>query len=369
MKDPILTQALHDALKGKYDKAITRLECEIVRYRDSFRFYYLLSLSCLYSGDYGRAYTYFRSANEVKNKDTNVMLGIAAINVKRGESARAVDLYLKILDDSPNNKIASRALAALRKYVGNDSEGEGLSDWMASGQIKKIFPPFPKEDFSIKSLILLCASVFVIAFGILIKTNVIQIDDIIKEKELREGFVLSELANAEKKDTLELGGAYQSILTESEVLNIYESARKLFNNYDDNRARVEINKIMLSNATVPIKNKAQILLHYIDENVVTFDNLKTNYDWAQVSKDPALYAGCYVKWTGMATNIQNDTNETTFDFLVGYEDKRKLDGQVRVSCPFAAKISSEAPLEILARVVSVTGSFSLEGATIYQGKI
>jgi tetratricopeptide (TPR) repeat protein len=364
-KDPVLSGALRLAKKRKYDAAITLLEGEIVRYRDSFRFYYLLSILCLYIGDYGRAYIYLRSASELKNRDVNVMLGIAAINVKRGENGRAVDLYLKVLELDDKNKIAKRALSVLRKYAGSDK----LSDWIESGGIKKIYPLLPKEEADKTKIIIsaiLCIAVVFILFIIALKTNIFNIPAF--EKEERAGFISSALEGGEKKDIVELGGAYETILTEKQVLAFYEAARKYFNNYDDNKARIEINRVMQSNASPSIKNNARILLRYIDENKISFDTLKTNFSYAEVSKEPHLYAGCYVIWKGMAANITADANTTSFDLLIGYENRSNITGIVRALCPFAANLSSESPLELLGRIVPDSGgrTFNLEGVTLHQ---
>jgi tetratricopeptide (TPR) repeat protein len=371
IKDPVLSGALRLAKKKKYDAAITLLESEIVRYRNSFRFYYLLSLCCLFAGDYGRAYTYLRSAGEIKNKDVNVILGIAAINVKREESGRAVDLYLKALEIDAKNKTAKLALSVLRKYSGSDK----LLDWIISGGIKKIFPPFPKEAISVIKIIKIIISglvgigIIFILFIAALKTNIISIPAL--EKEERTGFISSALDSGEKKDALTLDGSYETILTEKQVLAFYERARNYFNNYDDNNARIEINRIMRSNASAPIKNKTGILLHYIDENKIGFDTLKTNFSYADVSKTPPLYAGCYVIWSGVAANISAEASSTSFDFLIGYENRSNITGIVRVRCPFAATLSSEIPLELLGRIVPDSGAlgargFTLEGITLHQ---
>ncbi len=67
--------------------------------------------------------------------------------------------------------------------------------------------------------------------------------------------------------------------------------------------------------------------------------------------DPALFEGCHVSWKGMATNVRPDakTGRTAFDFLVGYQDKKRLDGLVpaRIS---GAEVPMDRPLEILAAI-------------------
>jgi tetratricopeptide (TPR) repeat protein len=368
MKDPVLNRALRLAKRKKYGDAISLLEGEILRYRESFRFYYILSLCCLYTGDYGRAYTYFKSANDIKPKDSGVVLGIAALNLRRGESGRALDLYLKVLEIEPRSRIAKKALSVLRRYAGSDE----FADWIESGRIKRLFPPLPKAKMTgaavLGRVLVALALILGVVFCAAVKKGLVNIDAM--RKEQREGFATSALESGDRKNIVALGGSYQSILTERQVLASYEKARGLFNEYDDNPARIEINRLLLSNAADGIKNKARVLLRYLDETPLGFDTLKTNLSYAQVQKEPLLCDGCYVVWRGMATNILVENESSSFDFLVGYENRTNLAGIVRVVCPFAAFVSSEQPLEVLARIRPQSdvgaASFSLTGAALHQ---
>ncbi|MDR2480759.1 MAG: tetratricopeptide repeat protein [Spirochaetaceae bacterium] len=365
MKDKVLHNAMTLSKKGKYGDAIVILESEVFRYRDSFRFYYLLALSCMYAGDFGRAYTYFKSAHDIKNKDVNVLLGIAALNVKRGESGRAVDLYLKVLDIEPKNRRAKNALAVLRKYGGSDTLGE----WLESGKINRLYPPFPKERFNAAKAalitVLIAAAVF---FGLVTAVKFSIIKPHFLEKEERPGFTDSALKQDDKEKIIGTGGTYQIILTEKQVLNLYEDARDFFNSYKDNSARVAVNKILLSNASDGIKNKSRLLLKFIDNAVPGFETLTERFSYQQVEKENYIYDGCYVIWSGMAVNVEQENDSTSFNLLVGYENHKKVVGIVTVVIPFASDIDTERPLEVLGKIVSQenSGILSLEGISIHQ---
>jgi hypothetical protein len=70
----------------------------------------------------------------------------------------------------------------------------------------------------------------------------------------------------------------------------------------------------------------------------------------------------------MAANIVEGRNETAFDFLVGYDGRRVVEGFVKVSLPFAASVSTEYPLEVLGKIVPADSgeTLALEGVTIHQ---
>jgi len=371
MNKNVLDTALSFAKKKKYDDAIRLLEGEIPRFRTSFTFYYILALSCLRTGNYGNAYIYFTSAYNIKKNegatDVNTILGIAAINLKRGESARAIDFYLKVLDEDPANRKAAKALGILRRM----SNGDSLAGWLDSGKIEELYPPFPRSKLKAGNIILpLIIIIAAAALAALFRAGKISLKDIF-EREERAGFKEASLSAGDREKTVETGGSFRDILGESEILRTYEKARGYFNSFDDNRAIVELNKIELSNASPGIKKKARLLLSYINkmEPALNSTNIRTQFSYNQVAKDPPVYRGCYVIWKGMAANIREEADSSSFDLLAGYESKTKLLGTVPVHCQFASEISPERPVEIFGRVVpdsAAVGAFRLEAVTIHQ---
>ena len=364
MKDNTLHNALKLSKKGKYGAAIKLLEGEIMRYRDSFRFYYILALACLRSGDFGRAYTYFKSAHDIKSQDVNVLLGIAALNVKRGESGRALDLYFKVLGIESENKTAKYALAALRKHGGGDT----LIDWLESGGIQNLYPPFLKEKHAaLKTALRALGVCAALLLGLFTAARLDIIALPFAARAERDGFSVSALSKDDADALVETGGAYYSILTAPQILSLYADARKNFNAYKDNAARVAVNKILLSNAAEGIKNKARLLLRYLNENQPGFNTISERLSYRQINKESLIYNGCYVVWSGMATNVTQGENTTSFDFLVGYtKGGRELEGTVRVICPFAFAVNTDRPLEVLGAVAASTdGAFTLAGISLH----
>lgn len=360
MRDKLLHGALSLAKRGKYGASVAMLEGEIMRYRDSYAYYYILGAACLRAGDFGRAYTYLKSAHDIKNRDVNVLIGIAALNLKRGESGRAVDLYLKVLEIEPKNKKASYALNILKKY----GSGDELRLWTESGKINKLYPPFPKEKLSARSFIVPGAVTLAVAALAAFSFYLWRAD--INPKPARDGFYDTALSVDEKRDVVETGGAYAAILTEGTVLKAYSEARKFFNEFKDNSARREINLILLSNASEGIKNRAKDILKFIDKTPQGFDTLTERFDYRDVMKSPELYSGCYVIWSGMTANIEKKDDEISFDLLIGYEERKELLGTVRVLCPFVFELNTERAIDVLGRVESRQGGIVLNAVSVHQ---
>jgi tetratricopeptide (TPR) repeat protein len=131
--DPVLSRAVRLLRRGKFDEVITLLQPEIVRYHDSFNYYYILGSAWLRVGNLGDAFTYFKRGREIKLLEPSVLLGMAVCCLHQGDTAKAVDLYLEVLDLEPRNSIAKKALQVLRKYGG---AGE-IQGWIDSGKSRR----------------------------------------------------------------------------------------------------------------------------------------------------------------------------------------------------------------------------------------
>jgi tetratricopeptide (TPR) repeat protein len=364
--DPILTKAIRLARRGKYDDAIRTLEPEVNRYHDSFRYYYILGVSCLRVNDFVGALGYFKLAREVRIRDPNALLGMAVLYLRRGETDRAVDIYLEVQDRDPKNRVAARALSIIRRYAGQDR----MAEWLESGELPKLYPPLPAIPPDLSRLVLpglgLLAALALTAF-FLIRFHVITLPG---SRGPRPPVSGTTLEREDREQPVETGGAYRYILTRNEVLNLYNQGLGLFTEYRDEAARRALNKLIESNASEGIKKKAGLIMDRLEiPGFDTFqDRDQDNYAYAEVVSDPVLYRGCHVIWRGMATNIQSFPSQTTFDFLVGYDTRRILEGIAGVVFDRAVPINPEAPLEVLGRIVPVAGGqeFRLEGIAIHQ---
>jgi tetratricopeptide (TPR) repeat protein len=364
--DPVLTRAVRLLGRKKYGDVINILQPEVVRYHDSFNYYYILGSACLWAGDLGGAFTYFKRAREIKMLEPSILLGMAVYYLHRGDTGKAVDLYLEVLDLEPRNRIAKKALLVLRKNSGVD----GVQGWLDSGKAHQLFPPIPNLPLTVGRLLLpLIGGFLVLAFagGILVKLEVIPLGKFTPSE--RGGLVGIGLEQEDRETPVQTGGTFRYILTRDQVLETYERARKLFTEYRDEAAKVSLNRLIESNASDPVKNKARLLISYMD--VPGFDTLKDRFPYSEVSRDPLLYRGCYVIWRGMATNLTEGENSTSFDFLVGYDTRSTLEGIVQVGFDFSVSLNLERPLEVLGRVIpSSTAAgeddIRLEGIALHQ---
>jgi hypothetical protein len=185
----------------------------------------------------------------------------------------------------------------------------------------------------------------------------------------RRGNISEIILKGEERSTpVQIGGSYRYVLTGKQVLDNYERARTLFIERRDEPAKVALNRLLESNAADTIKNKARLLISYMD--VPGFNTLKDRFTYGEVKKEPVLYRDCHVIWRGMATNLKQEQNITAFDFLVGYDTRKTLEGIVPVVFDFAIPVNIERPLEILGRIVPVSTEqgedIRIEGVALNQ---
>jgi hypothetical protein len=209
----------------------------------------------------------------------------------------------------------------------------------------------------------------VLVFGLLIQFKVI--NDPFKPKGMRQQLSDLSLSREDRDDPLQTGGSYRYILTKTQALDAYDKALSLFSSYRDEASRIHLNRILESNASEGLKNKARIVISYME--APGFDSFRRsdNIAYNDAIKEPWLYAGAHVIWRGMATNVQTTDNGTTFDFLIGYDTKKTLEGFVYVSFDRAVSVNTERPLEVLGRIVPPSGASGggpvrLEGIAIHQ---
>jgi tetratricopeptide (TPR) repeat protein len=360
--DPILTKATRLARSGKYEGAMKILTPEANRYNGSFRYCYLMALCCLYTGDFGNALSYFKAARDMRIRHPGVLLGFAALYLRRQEIERAVDFYLEVQELDEKNRIAKKALGIIRKYAGAGN----FSAWLDSGDLPKLFPPFPRAGFSRERIFISAAALFaalVLVWGFLSRTGFFPA---FAHRGARRELPGIALTREDRAGAVETEGVFSRF----QALNTYNRALGLFTEYRDEAARYQLNRILESNASRGLKNKARLLLSYME--TPRFDTFvkKDNFSYAEVIREPLLYRDCHVIWRGMAANAEFLQNLTVFDLLVGYDTLETLEEKVTVVFDKTIFLNPGKPLEVLGRITPVSTEkglgVRLEGVAIYQ---
>ena len=137
MAKDALSLAWLDMRRRRFATAIKRLEAKKDIYDENFEYYLTLGIACLYVGDIGASSSYFQLARRIKLTDTRLLLGQAAIFLRRGDTARALQYYLEIKENDPLNKTADNAMEFIRVHGNYDT----ICRWVDTGRIEQFYPP------------------------------------------------------------------------------------------------------------------------------------------------------------------------------------------------------------------------------------
>ncbi len=349
----------------KYSEVVRLLEPQIFRYRESYPFYYILGISCLYLGDFGGAFSYLQRANQLKHNVDNVLLGLAVVYLKRGDLENAIKIWLKILDRNPRSKKANAGISFVRRIIANREE----FDFESSRDVRKLYPPVPvgKKRFIIPLAFIVVIALITTGY-LMFKNQMIDLDSIVSilkiaKKPSRPGIEYVSIDNNNGSLTLFSKG-YTYRFTDREIKRIFDRAKKYLLKYRDNLAMIEINKILLSNATAYVKQKASLLKTFVRKP--DFSTIRDSIPYRTVVKHPLLYNGCFVRWKGKVANLLITEKSIRFDLLVGYENERELQGIVRVYLDFPVLLENGIPIEVLGKVIADKQSIKLEGISIHK---
>ncbi|MFA7567432.1 MAG: hypothetical protein WCY01_10430 [Alkalispirochaeta sp.] len=332
----------------QYAHVINLLEPQVFMYRESWTYYHILGMSCMYTGDYAGAYSYLRRAADLDDEKTETMLAIGAVLLRRRQVDLAIRNYLDILDGDPRNRRARKALQWIRTLENPDD----VIEWFESGKVKRILPRkgayLPRvANVGLILIALAALAVFVIPPGVQFLMDRFGGTD-------RPG---SEILILDRGTDLVVPVGQSSgapddpvfVFTEGEVENLFRDIGRLFNDSRDNMVRRELNRIQLSNAGIRIKQQAELLRAYLVEP--DFTSLSDSFSYRDVEAQPALYNGVYVKWRGRIANLVIGEDAITFDLLVGYESGRVVDGIVPVRVPYAVLLNDGESIEVIGRVI------------------
>jgi len=355
MPKSVLTRARQLYRRRRFSQVIRLLESQVFRYRNNAQFYALLGSACLHTGDFGGAESYLRRSEQLNEDDVTTQLGLGAIAFKRGQTEAALKNWLKVIDLEPGNRKARNALSALRK----DANWEGEVVNAAAIKIKSLLPSVPVSPWIWIAPVLVVCLIAVLAVG-----YVFVLPRIPPGRRPRPGveqivLSLERPLTAESSDT-------QSTLTlsEKQISETFETIKEYLLEYRDNLAIREINRLLRSNASVYVKEKARLMKSFVQDP--NFSTVKDPFPYLEVRSDPALYADCYVVWRGKVANARIGENQITFDLLIGYEDETELLGLVPVSLNFAAGIENGDGIEVLGRVRVEKQQIRLQGISLHR---
>jgi tetratricopeptide (TPR) repeat protein len=337
----------------RFPEVIRLLEPEVFRFRESADYFLMLGTACLHTGDLGGATSYLGRARQLKPGSVTALLGLAAVHFKRAETDQALKLWLETLDEDPRNPVALRGMNLLRRGMSRDE----LQAYVDAGKLPQLYPRLPGRPIWPLLLAIALGGAALLAGGSLAVRH-------FRPPAASRPGVSGIYLPSDGGLRVDPDAAAVYILSEREIEQAFKRAKSLLLDYRDNPACVEINRILLSNASAPVKERALALKSFLrPPNFATF---RDPYTYREVSSQPRLYDGCHVAWKGKVANLSLGQDAITFDLLVGYEGERELEGTVPVRLDFAADLADGAGLEVLGRIVVDGSRIMLAGVSLHR---
>lgn len=337
----------------RFPEVIRLLEPEVFRFRESADYFLMLGTACLHTGDLGGAASYLGRARQLKPGSVTALLGLAAVHFKKAETEPALKLWLEALDEDPRNPVALRGMNLLRRGMSR----EEVQAFVDAGRLPQLYPRLPGRSRWLPLLAIgLCAAVIV-------ATVVFALPRVFPREAARPGVsgIYLPSGGAMRVDT---GATAVFTLTEREVEQTFDRAKDYLLAWRDNPACVQINRLLLSNASTAVKERALALKSFLrPPNFATF---RDPYPYREVAAQPRLYDGCHVSWKGKVANLVLADSSASFDLLVGYQSERELEGTVPVVLEFAADLEDGIGLEVLGRVAEDGSGLRLVGVSLHR---
>lgn len=359
MAKDVLSIAWADMRRRRFATAIKLLESKSEVYEDDFEYYLTLGIACLYVGDFGASSGYFQRARKIKITDTRLLIGQAAIFLRRGDTDRALQYYLEILENEPQNTIAKNAIEFIRTHGDYDI----ICRWVDTGRLEQFYPPLgvnPEKVALITAPIVACVLGIVVA--IIIFANKPGV------KGVRANLAALELTADEKGSAKEKdlsSQTYNYILTNKQITKYYSDALQYFQEHRDNAAQIEVNRILNSDAALSIKQKANVLTSYFE--IPDFDTITDVPSFSNVMDEDVLYLECWVNWGGKISNaVTYEDGSYSCDLLVGNETLDHYEGSVTVRFDSVPNVSTEKYVRILGQITKDGGKIYLKGRSVLQ---
>lgn len=354
MAESLLQEAWNLYRRGRFSEALSSLEARVFQFREDPEFFRVMGLCCLRMGDWKGGETYLersRQLDDAVHRDT--LVGLMAVAARKRDYAEALKKGVELLDRNPDDKTAKKALAQLRTSLAAPEgapgpDAEALASWLPgyrksrSGATKWLLR-------GLVAVLLLVGLVLGGWWGFILVAPVPE----------REGPSVPSLG---WNETVVTTGDYTLNLTPEEVKLAWASAQRAFQNYQDSRARFEINRLLLSNASASVKERARALVAFLHKP--DFSRPDDSSAYQDVKRQPLLYEGCTVRWRGVIANLVSGDHTITFDLLLGYQEGQVVEGVVPVELGFAALLKNSQVVEVLGRVALREGAWYVEGVSL-----
>lgn len=365
--------------KRRYADVVDLLAPHLLSYGDSYLYFKLMTISSLMILDWSGAAAYLKTAVRLERyRDPDLQIVRAVILLKTGETAESYRILFELERNGKWGRLTKELLEASRHTENKQALTEVLENLIKT-RLGKIRPDavadipgkqiqnfytesvFRVHPAAIAVVLAVCAILTLTGIGLYIGISAWMNSEPVRT----EGETIR-LTREDQLAVYDIRTRY--FLTDREIERSFSRLRSYYRAGDDNMAQREINRLKESNAAIDVKDKASAFERLLSEKRA--EKVKTFFTYDEVHRDPFLYHKTLVVWRGSPANIRITESSITFDFLVGYENKKFLEGTVPVYVDYAVKIYEGEAYEIEGEILThENGDFSLHAFSVRRIQI
>jgi hypothetical protein len=364
-----LRQAERLFAEQRYADLVKHLAPQIFLFRSDARYYYLLGLASLYIGDQSGAHSYLLRGKDLDPLNLDLQIALAITHLGRKEEPQALQILVGIQDRHPTNTRAVQILDLLKQA----SEKVDWPEQIRLGKLRHLYPrpgfnwrPWLKRGGYALGGLGLLALLGLLVYGI--TTLVTSWQPPSRPESIEPASAVQPSPSTTAVDDRRFGvlpdAKPRFQLSSKEIDSLSREVTTAFREYRDNKARVLVNRLMQSNASLNIKERMRGLAnHFKDPGFVNF---RDNYPIEAILEDSLLHAGVFVMWRGKLADVVKGQTAITFNLLVGYESSPVVKATVPVSLDFAADVNAGEAIELIGQVLPdfAAGGFTLRGIAL-----
>lgn len=358
----LLDKAVYLFKKRKYAETVDLLTPHLLSYGDSYLYFKLMTISSLMIFDWSGAAAYLKTASRLERyRDPDLRIVQAMIRLKSGETAEAYRILFELERNGKWGRLTKELLEASRNTENRQALTEVMENLIKTYLVRIQpdagieIPGKQEQDFYTASsfrfpkaaavtTVAVCLAVVLVGIGIYTGAGILR-----KAKPVRTDGDAIRLTRQDQLAVYDIQTRY--FLTDREIERSFSRLRSYYREGDDNMAQREINRLKESNAAIDVKDKASAFERLLTEKRA--DQTKTFFTYDEVRRDPFLYHKTLVVWRGASANLRVTSSSITFDFLVGYENKKFLEGTVPVFVDYAVKLHEGEAYEVEGEILAV----------------
>lgn len=287
---------------------------------------------------------------------------LAFMYARHNEKEKAISTWCLALEKNKNNKSAKIAL----DYLRNQGREANLVEDDFFETIS------PKEPFAIpyrsiiKSIIILIIALIVISGSYL---GIIKLKGYLKYRRELESAEINRIKLKDfntnlldKEKELKIKYSYN----EREIKGKFENIKKNILKNKTVEAQIEINEILLSNASLNVKVKTDFLKSFILEpDYSAFKNLIT---FETFNGEKKLYKDIYILWNGIIKNQIIKKEIISFDLFIGDESKGLVTGIMPVVFKKAHLYKNNDNVYLFGKIIADNDNYYIDGKYIIDSK-